>query len=281
MTGCHLVPAFTNGLRLARRTHPCFGSSTYRPFRAWSGYGRPARDPNPGLAVLWYRFLKTGYGRPARPGRILVPVFTDQIRTARPTEPPDTDSPPDPAVFWYPFLQTGYGQPADPAVFWYTFLQTKYGRPARPGRILVPVLPDRIRPGPVDPAVLGLKPLSRDLIACNVRILLSVPSTSFAYLGNLRGLRLGVGTAANNHSQDSFNGRFTVKLQKQGYESTTGSMVISNVVLKHLSRRDGGDVFSTAWTVHFLRQIFLHVTLTFTMVILLLTKPSVAVYTTK
>ncbi|KAI8834512.1 hypothetical protein BC829DRAFT_448393 [Chytridium lagenaria] len=53
-----------------------------RPGRILTGYGRPAR---PGR--IWYPFLQTGYGQPARPGRILVPVFTDRIRTARPTRP--------------------------------------------------------------------------------------------------------------------------------------------------------------------------------------------------
>ncbi|KAI8849456.1 hypothetical protein BC829DRAFT_416704 [Chytridium lagenaria] len=170
----------TDRLRPALPTRPYYGTGFYRPVTAGppnpavfryrflqTGYGRPAR-PGRALvrflshpAVLWYRFLQTGYGRPARPGRISVPVLT--------------------AVFRYWFLQPGYGGPPDPArptrflpnpaVLWYRFLQNGYGRPARPGRISVIVLADRLRParptrpyfgncfcrpvtaGPPDPAV--------------------------------------------------------------------------------------------------------------------------------
>ncbi|KAI8835914.1 hypothetical protein BC829DRAFT_421825 [Chytridium lagenaria] len=98
------------------RTHPYFGSSTYRPFRAglatagppetltltWPYYGtgsyRPDTDGPPNPAVFWYRFYR-----------------------------PDTDGPPDPAVFWYPFLQTGYGRPPTRPYFG-TVLPDVYGR---------------------------------------------------------------------------------------------------------------------------------------------------------
>ncbi|KAI8830164.1 hypothetical protein BC829DRAFT_423641 [Chytridium lagenaria] len=124
-------------------TWPYYGTGSYRP----------DTDGPPDPAVFWYPFLQTRYGRPARPCRILVPVLTDRIRTARPTRPyfgtrfyrPDTDGPPDPAVFWYPFLQTGYGRPARPGRILVPVLTDRIRTAARPGRILVPVLTDQIR----------------------------------------------------------------------------------------------------------------------------------------
>ncbi|KAI8842964.1 hypothetical protein BC829DRAFT_446404 [Chytridium lagenaria] len=193
--GCLLVPVLTDGLRPARPTRPYFGSDRLRPAlptRPYYGTGfyRPVTAGPPAPAVIWFLFLQTGYGRPARPGRALTGY-------GRPAQP---------AVFRYRFLQTGYGRPARPgraltgygrparpgrisvpvltAVFRYWFLQPGYGRPARPGRALngygrparpgrisVIVLADRLRParptrpyfgncfcrpvtaGPPDPAV--------------------------------------------------------------------------------------------------------------------------------
>ncbi|KAI8831275.1 hypothetical protein BC829DRAFT_423245 [Chytridium lagenaria] len=184
-----MVPAFTDRLRPARPPRPYFG------WFLQTGYGRPAR-PGRALvrflshpAVLWYRFLQTGYGRPApavfryrflrpyfgigftarlrparptrscfstvssQPGRVMVPVSTERLRPARPTRP----------------------------YFGNCSCRPGYGRPARPGRISVIVLADRLRPArptrpffgtgsyrpdtavlrpcPLDPAVLGLKPV--------------------------------------------------------------------------------------------------------------------------
>ncbi|KAI8828505.1 hypothetical protein BC829DRAFT_424184 [Chytridium lagenaria] len=133
-----LVLVLTDRLRPARPTRPCFSrvpTDRLRPaLPTWPYYGtgfyRPVTAGPPAPAVIWFLFLQTGYGRPARPGRALVRFLSH------------------PAVLWYRFLQTGYGRPAQPAVFRYRFLQTGYGRPARPGRALTgygrPARPGRI-----------------------------------------------------------------------------------------------------------------------------------------
>ncbi|KAI8846249.1 hypothetical protein BC829DRAFT_445517 [Chytridium lagenaria] len=103
--GRNLVLVLTNRLRPARPTRSCF--NRLRPARPTGRISVP---------VLTNRLRPacpdpvTGYGRPARPGRISVPVLT--------------------AVFRYWFLQPGYGRPARPGR-----ALTGYGRPARPGRI--------------------------------------------------------------------------------------------------------------------------------------------------
>ncbi|KAI8849230.1 hypothetical protein BC829DRAFT_443217 [Chytridium lagenaria] len=162
--GCLLVPVLTDGLRPARPTRPYFGSDRLRPAlptRPYYGTGfyRPVTAGPPAPAVFRYRFLQTGYGRPARPGRALTGY-------GRPARPGRISVPVLTAVFRYWFLQPGYGRPARPGR-----ALNGYGRPARPGRISVIVLADRLRParptrpyfgncscrpvtaGPPDPAV--------------------------------------------------------------------------------------------------------------------------------